>query len=228
MRKLLLILSLVTLPCLGVTCTISVPGGGSITGSALSNLDAEVTLSRATGEAQTNVSARITNIWGLSAQLEDDQALSVNNVELVEASTGVYTATVPAASSYTLTVLDPTRGQESTSITEPDEFDITTPPEGGATSLSGFTLSWSNANEQYQVEITLSQTISSSTASESFGPMTDTGSQTFTAADLRDFRQSAPLFITVTRISQQSGVAGFGSGLLFSRLSTTRIAQPSP
>jgi hypothetical protein len=213
--------------CLGVTCTIT-PGTGITTQKPLSQAVANITVSRLAGAGTASVAATIEDALGRTVTLSDDQAVRVNDVALVGPSSGVYAATVTAAGQYVLAVQEPTRGVETTTVSAPTDFEVTSPAEDGGVSLSGFTLQWSGADNQAQVVIELSQWQGSTRVIDNFGPYTDTGSRAFDATDLRDFVQGTPLTITISKYNVRSNVAGFASGTLQISVITERHAQPLP
>ncbi len=230
MWKRTVLASLVAVLCLGANCTIHInpDGGGGDDSSFLDQMDASIIISRAVGDTQADVTATITDNHGRAFTMTGDQALKVNAVELTGPDANdEYSATVDASDQYEITVVEPTRGVENTTVDAPAEFLITSPAEGGTASLSGFTLEWSGANNRLQVQIRLSQTFEG-TQTRDFGPFTDTGSREFTADDLDAFRHGGDLTlnITVTKINAASNIRGFNSGTASVRTEATLVAKP--
>jgi hypothetical protein len=215
--------------CLGLSCRIIIDGDGDGR-SFLDQMDASITIWRAIGDNQADVSATITDNLGFPFTMTGDQAVEVNGVALVGPDANAeYTATVAAAGEYEITMVEPTFGVESTTVDAPAEFTITAPTEGGTVSLSGFTLRWSGANDRLRVAIRLSQTYQG-TETRSFGPFTDTGRHDFTAADLAPFVHGGTLTLSirVTKINTVNDVAGFNSGTARVQTSASRVARPGP
>jgi len=217
--------------CTGVSCRI-VPGDGGDGGTTdpthptLDETDAVIAIVQPAGSVEVDVTATITDSGGDSVELEGQQSVSVNEVELTEAAGDEYTATIDASDTYTVAVREPTRGVERTTIDAPAEFVITSPADGGAASLGGFTLEWSEPDETFQVVIRLSQVLPGGTEVVDFGPFTDTGQRTFSAADLYDFGGGTDLVIAVTKINTLNRIDGFDSGELSVRVSATSTADP--
>lgn len=115
-----------------------------------------------------------------------------------------------------------------TTITSPGGFQITSPSSGGDASLSGFTVTWSNADASLEVTIALWQTLFGRTTTEEFGPQADRGSYTFNHEDLIDFRQGADLLIAVVRAKEQQNIAGFSTGTLALQHAVTVAVTPAP
>lgn len=234
MCKRMLVLSVLLLGCFGVTCRI-VPGGGS--GDPLNpsyipldEADAAIIITQTVDADTASVVATINDEDGGAIEFDNDQSVTINGEELSGPNSSErFTATVDADSEYTVTVREPTRGVERTTVDVPADFAVTSPAAGGSASLTGFTLQWSRANDRLQVEIEISQTIRGETETRTFGPFTDTGSREFEAAELIPyFVQGEDLEITVTKISERDGVAGFNSGSLTVRVSATTAVDPTP
>ena len=150
--------------------------------------------------ATATVTADILTLLGLPVELRNGQSVTVNGQTLTPADiAGEYSGTIPVANVYAVTVTEPSRGVQTTSQPAPPDFAITAPSAGGPASLSGFTVSDSNADATLQVSITLVQTLFGVDHRVAIGPFADTGSKVLTAQDLAVFRQGADLAITVTR-----------------------------
>ena len=220
--------------CAGATCTIRFPGvdgnpGGSSTYVPLDQADAVITLLQSADGAEADVTAALTRLFGQALELENGQAVSVNGETLTgPASDGTYRGSVDLADEYVVSVNEPTRGVEETTIGSPGGFDITAPAAGADASLSGFALRWSNADASFDVLITLTQTLFGSEVTQDFGPFTDTGTQSLDAQDLIDFRQGADLLITVTRVNERESIAGFSSGVLTVEHAVAVSVVPAP
>ncbi len=214
---------------LALGCTVTVTWPGQTTESPLNQATAEILIARVVGDSDAGVTAAIVDDDNTTIELEDRQALRVNDTELTGPNAaGQYTAVVDAANSYEVAVLEPTRGEEYTTIDAPPDFAITAPAADAGASLSGFTLSWSGANANLQVTIELSQTVFGTREVEIIGPHDDTGTRTIAADDLRDFVQGVALTIKVTKTARVSRINGFAAGTLSATVATSRNVQPLP
>lgn len=224
------ILSLACGLCLGVSCTITGPGDGLGIGQTALPLDqatATVFIQRTTGGAAASVTAYLSDRYGRTVVLGEEQEVSVSGQSLSGPDAlGQYGAAVAVSDTYSITVREPTRGVQTTTITPPADFEINSPAEGGSPSLLGFTLAWTNPQDGVEVRIVLTQTFGGSTDQESFGPFVDGGSRTFTDADLREFVQGMPLSIELTKSVVQSSVAGFSSSSVTAQVVATRSILP--
>jgi hypothetical protein len=239
MLKRMTLVSLAATLCLGASCTVRISpdgngngDGGGLDGQPyLDQADASIIIGQRIGEATADVTATITDSLGRPVTLTSDRAVKVNDVSLSGPDADdEFTASVDAADQYKIKVVEPTRGIEETVIDTPTDFEITSPADHGAVSLSGFKLKWSRANSRLQVRIKLSQTFDG-TQTRNFGPYTDTGSREFTQEDLNPpfgHGGDLTLSITVTKINTTNNVNGFNSGTASVRLSTTRVARPGP
>jgi hypothetical protein len=218
--------------CLGVSCTITGPGGGWGSGQTalpLDQVDATIYIDQTSGGTTATVTALLTDSFGRTVSLSTDQEVSVNGQPLSGPDAmGQYTAAISTAGTYTITVREPTRGVQTTAVAPPVDFEITAPAAGATASLSGFTLAWSNAQDGVEVRITLTQTFGGSTELESFGPFVDGGSRALTAADVRDFVQGVDLSIEVTKAISLSSVAGLDASSVTARVTATSTAAPGP
>jgi hypothetical protein len=213
-----------------VSCTITGPGGGAGFGRTTLPLDqaaATVFIKQTSGGATASVTAYLTDRFGRTVVLGDEQEVSVNGQPLSGPhDLGQYAAAIAVADTYSITVREPTRGVQTTAITPAADFEITEPAEGGSPSLLGFTLAWTNPQDGVEVQFVLTQAFGGSTDQESFGPFVDGGSRTFTDADLRRFVQSVPLSIELTKSVVQSSVAGFSSSSVTAQVVATRSILP--
>ena len=228
-KKLLLVL--VSLPlCVGSSCDVSCGGIPLLpdVNVELDLADCTLRITQGAGATEATVTATITDGNGRPVELAGGQTVSVNGQTLSGAGTdGIYTASVAVANEYAVTVNEPTRGVETTTIAAPANFDITSPADGGSASLSGFTLTWSNADAGLQVTVTLTQTLFGEEEQETFGPFIDTGSLVLDAENLSaDFYQGANLLITVTKINERSTISGFNTGELLAERSETSLVSP--
>ncbi len=234
-RRLALLVAIVS-TCTGVRCTISGPGldpndpwyppGWYV---PLDEASVEVTIRQVVDGESAAVTAVIETAGGSLIQLDEQQELEVNRVELTGPNgAGYYTAEIPVAREYTLTVTEPTRGVEETTVEAPAEFEITSPAFGGGASLSGFTLEWSNPEQGVQVRLTLSQTVFGDTQTKQLGPFTDSGQLVLTAADLRDFVQGEDLELTISKTRSERDPAGVAQGALSVRVSLLWTLSPRP
>lgn len=230
------LLGCVALAGLLAACTITIgpadpdtPRPGGTVQTTLDRARADIVIAEIVGAAAANVSATLVDASGRTLQLRSNQVVEINALELVGPNSArLFTTTVPVAAAYTVTVREPTRGVEQTTVAGPDTFEITAPGPGGPASLSGFTVTWTGADPGQQVELRLSQTVFGVPVSRAFGPFEDGGSVTFSAADLAVFAQGADLFIEVTKLVQADGLRGFSSGKITIGRTATRIANPQP
>ncbi|MFH1748636.1 MAG: hypothetical protein ABIG44_16495 [Planctomycetota bacterium] len=218
--------------CAGATCTITFPGdgnGGPGSYVPLDQADAIITITQTAAGAQAEVAARITDAFGFTVLLQDGQAVEVNTQALTgPGGDGYYRQTVPVANNYTITVNEPTRGVQDTTIASAAGFEIASPAAGATASLSGFTVTWSHADANLTVEVSLTQTLFGEVQTNDLGPFADTGTLTLTDDDLIDFAQGADLHITVTRSIEQTGIAGFNSGTIIVQHAETIAVVPGP
>ncbi len=206
------------------------PGSGARLGDAISLDDnnATITISETAGGLEAEVVAVITDSRERLAELESGQTLLVNDEPLAGPdSGGAYRAIIPAAPSYIVTVNDPTRGVQKTTIFRPPAFAITSPVDGTSASLSGFTVAWSGADSSLDVEISLSQTIFGEQRLQEFERTSDTGMRGIEASELGNFQEGADLVIEVTKISRRNNISGFGSAALTSSLTVTSRVSPT-
>jgi hypothetical protein len=165
-----------------------------------------------------------------TVKLQNGQEVTVNGVALSgPATSGLYSNSVPRAAVYVIRVAEPTLGSNETQVPAPPDFAITAPSGGQAVSLAGgFTLSWSNPSPNVTYQLTLSQTLDTA-ATEVLGSFPDnTGSLEITAENLMKFRQGADITIQLTKVAQNSDVAGFASGTARVELSQTINVVPAP
>ncbi|MEW6251086.1 MAG: hypothetical protein AB1716_10595, partial [Planctomycetota bacterium] len=199
------------------------------TTTTLDTASASIRIQQTAGAAQASATASFTDARGRALRLTGDQFVRVSGVDLVgPGADNRYSATVTAAPEYTVTVREPTRGVEETRIDAPAAFTITAPSVGGGAALSGFTLMWTGANTQLEIEITLSQTLFGTVEQATYGPFPDTGARTFTAEDLQRFRQGAELTVTVNKLNTLDDVGGFASGTLAAGVAVSQALTPTP
>ncbi len=193
-------------------------------------LDQAACTMRIVEEAEwATVTAEILTITGLPVELRNGQSVEVNGQVLSPAEpAGRYSAVIPVAGAYAVTVTEPTRGVQTTNQAAPADFAIISPAAGGPASLSGFTLDWSNPSPDLQVTIALVQTLFGQERRKGIAAFADSGSKVFTALDLADFRQGAELSIAVTKVGSRSSIAGFRAGELSVERSRTAVATPQP
>lgn len=198
------------------------------TGTPLDDANAIVTIRRTSGQAQATVEATFTRGFA-NVNLTDEQSITINGEDLNRTGSTFF-ASIDASSTYTLLVREPTRGVESTVVAEPGDFEITSPPSGGTASLSGFTIEWTNADPNLQIEIRVAQTLLGEPKSLMIGPIGDTGAATITDEQIANagFGQGAQLTIAVTRVAQTSSVNGFASGVMQVRLTKSATANAGP
>ncbi len=229
MTKRLCLLGLVLPVCVASTCTIS----GDIRFVSTDTLDvaeADITISQTGDGTQATVEATIRLDALTYVTLQDGQSVEVGGEELTRSSaTGEYRGSIATAAQYTVTVREPTRGVQDTTISAPGDFAITSPEDGGSASLSGFTVSWSNADADLKVEVTISQRLLGEDLTLTLAEGVDTGSIAVTAARIADagFGQGVDLTISVTKINELDAINGFGDGTLQSRLTQSITAEPS-
>jgi hypothetical protein len=117
---------------------------------------------------------------------------------------------------------------EETVVDAPPTTVITAPLPGAFASLTGFTLSWNEPVASLTIEITLTQTLFGAVETQTLGPFADTGTHTFTAEDLRAFRQGAPLEVALTRVRLIEQVAGFAAGRIEAAVKVEQDVEPAP
>ena len=231
----LLLVALSAGTCLGASCGLdcTVCGANVIwpipsTTIELDLTDCVLTITQTADAADAEAEATITDSWGLPVELEDGQAVSVNARALLATATGgEYARSVPAADQYAITVNEPSRGVETTTIDTPT-FTITSHDDGDGASLSGFTLEWSGADASLEVEITLAQSILGDSKSAEVGPIADAGSHVFDAADLADFQQGADITVEIIKTHTLDAINGFNDGELSVTYSVTIGVTPGP
>ncbi|HSW45349.1 MAG TPA: hypothetical protein VLM89_07245 [Phycisphaerae bacterium] len=223
MRKLIPLVVLTATFCMGASCSIS--WDGPDTGVPLDQADCTMRIAENSTEA--TVSAEITTRLGFPVELDEDRSVLVNDQALTrEGGTSRYAAKIPVADTYVVTVIEPTRGVETTSQAAPPDFSILSPTDGGTASLSGLAVLWSNPDAPLRAVIVLSQVLFGETQQLTAGPLADGGNRSFGAADLARFRQGADLTITVTKTVQRTGINGFDSGRLSIERSRLIRIQP--
>jgi hypothetical protein len=216
-------------------CSVAIRGGGDGTGPSgpitLDQASATITITRVIGAVDVSATATITDSSGKTIDLASGQRVRVSGIDLSGPDNNdQYAARLPIASTYTITVVEPTVGLKDTALDMPADFGIQSPDEGAVASLSGFRLEWTSPNNHLQVRIRLSQTVISEVKTETLGPFSDTGFYDLTLDQLGGYQfvQAAPLSITVTKISSVSSVAGFRSGTATAEVSATRTVVPGP
>lgn len=225
MLKKLCLLGCVLPLCSGQVCDVNV---NTSTGSPLRDADATIVISRGSTSDRAHVTARITRGFS-GVRFEDGQKVEVNE-EVLDGERGDFGATVDASELYVISVFDPRRGTDKTNISEPVEFNITSPADGGDASLSGFTLRWSDADPSLEVDVEITQEILGESLSLELSSDSDTGELAVSAADLADggFGQGVPIVITVTKTNRVNNVAGFDEGVAECRMSVSIEADPAP
>jgi hypothetical protein len=222
---------LATAFCAGASCTIDILDpdnpGGVVGYVPLDDANLDLRIDSEGGDAEAT--ARITDVFHRIVRLRQGQEVAINGRPLIGPDAeGLYRATFAAAGEYTITVTEPTRGVNNTIVAPPPPFSIVQPPPSGTASLSGFTVGWTNSDAALDVNITLVQEIFGATRTDTFGPFTDTGTQALSAPQLADFRQGAPLAITVTRFLESPAVGGFRSAVVRVGVSDTVSVTPTP
>ncbi len=218
MFKRFLPLALLVPLCVGLSCTITVPGdddddGGNGPGYVqLDHVTAKFTITSTTVGDTATVQATLESA-GRTVDLKSGQEVKVNGSPLVGPDgDGAYTVTVPVAAIYTIRVSEPTLGVQSTEVPAPADFAITDPQADAAVSLAeGFDLAWSNPDANLSCRVRLTQTLDGQRR-EDLGPFADAGSLTITADDLASFRQGATLSIRLTRTATVADLAGLAAG----------------
>lgn len=203
-------------------------GGGLIlfTSAPLHQTDCTITISEVQGAADAAVEASVMD-GSRYVRLQSDQSIQVNDTALDgPASGGSYDATIDAANQYVVTVTEPTRGVEDTIIDAPADFAITSHADGDGASLSGFVLTWSNADAALEIELHITQRILGRDHEKTLSADEDTGTMNVSAADLSQFQQGADVTLTLTKIRETDSVAGFASGLLQARKSVSLALTP--
>lgn len=208
-------------------CTMLVgcgPGGSFTATIPLDQATGVLTIRQSSTE--TSILAVLTNSLGTPVELEDGQAVYVNAIALDETGiTGLYRATIELADSYTIRVHEPTRGVSTTEVIPPAAFEITSHADNAQASLSGFTLTWSNADPSLQVRIELQQNFNNT--ERELDPVTDSGTYTLSPDDLQGFQQGDNLVLTLIK-SGTTNVNGFDNGQVTVERSTQVILSPAP
>ncbi len=210
----------------GSDCTINISFDGD---APLTDAVAFITIDRADDEPDVTVLADIT-LGFAGLDLGDDQGIRVNGRELsATGPSGQYGAIIDAATQYLISVREPTRGIEETTVSPPPDFQITSPADGAAASLSGFVLQWSGADPALLVQVRLTQILLDDPLELDLGVFEDSGSVEITSAELQDagFGQGADLIIELTKINEFD-VAGFRSGTAHVRRTKSITIDPGP
>jgi len=197
----------------------------------LDQTNASITTTQTVGGSDVSVLATVNNSAGSPYEMKNDQAIAVNGQSLTASATGTYARTIQPAAEYLVTVTEPSKFVKTTTIAPPSAFDITSPASNAVASLSGFTVTWSNPDPELTVEITLKQIINGSEKRRTFGPYTDTGTQSFSATDLAgDFfhGKDITMSITITKIREKTAINGFSNGKLVAKLFNTLVVTPGP
>ena len=214
--------------CLALAC-YGLPTDGWTTTTELDRANCTMTIIESDGQAEIN--ARFTKSIGLQVELADDQSVAVNDTLLTGPDDDhKYIATIDQADQYVITVTEPTRGVETTTVEPPAAFEITSPADGQDASLSGFTVTWSNADAACSVLVRLTQSIFGQEYEFIGSALSDSGSFTLTADDLWEggFQQGADLTVMVTRIKEVSGINGFLTSQVSVARSQTVQLVPAP
>ena len=161
-------------------------------------------------------------------QLSADQGIEIDGNALASVSTGVFERSLPIADSYSITVREPTRGVETSTITAPGPFGITSPALGGGASLSGFNLTWNGVNATLDVEVQLRQDVLDRVRTTVIEDEPDDGALALVLLDLEDFVQGAPLEIEFSKVASQSSIAGFSSAEVTVRRTIGWSVTPGP
>lgn len=217
--------------CSGLVCTFDpgVPDPPSVptTRAPLHQATANITITRSAGSSSASAFATIVTSSGRVIDLASDQAISINGKDLSGPDEdGDYSASVSAGDEYTIRVVEPTRGVETT-VVDAQDFSITSPASGAVASLAGFQVTWSNDDPNYRVVVEVSQTLFSQPVVRKFGPFDDTGEITFTQSDLRAFGQGASLKIIVTKTSSKA-IDGVAAGTVEVDFSRSVTVTPGP
>ncbi len=214
--------ALVALTTLGVggVCTITIDdggngnggGGGGASRDPLDQVRATISIHEAAGATQSDVRVRLQGARGGDHVLSAGQALSINGQSLgAPSGDGTYALMLPSATAYLVTVTEPTRGVETTTLTGPADFAITAPTDGQSASLSGFTLTWSGADPAFKARVLLSQSLFGEARTKDFAEADDGGALNISAGDLAAFRQGANIAIAVTKRATINAINGLGA-----------------
>ncbi len=223
------LLALLSIGGFGGTCEFD--SDGDADGRVRATLDATTVSLRITEAFAGSASVRgtIVNGSGQAVSLTGDQSVRVNDSPLSGPdATGAYQAQISASDAYAITIHEPTRGVQSTTVAAPADFVVLSPPAGTPASLSGFTLEWSNADAGLSTTVLLAQTIFGQSHTASFGPSADAGSLALSSSDLAEFQQGADISVVITRTRTQSGIAGTASGSVTVERSRSAAITPGP
>lgn len=219
--------------CMGVSCSIGVPGDDDDDTTPgyvqLDRATAELKITAAVGDSNADVTASIRRSLA-AVELKNGQEVAVNGTPLQgPGSGGLYSRSIPRATAYTVKVTEPTLGTNDTPLATPADFSITSPATGASVSLAnGFTLNWSQPDASVTYTVTLSQTLGDAEV-QVLGPFADdSGSLAVTAADLMKFRQGADVAIKLTKTAQTSEIGGFSVGTARVELSRSLSVVPAP
>ncbi len=211
----------------GSDCTINVSFDDD---APLTDAVALITIDRTDDDPEVTVLADI-SLGFAGLRLGEDQRIRVNGRELTSTGpSGQYGALTDAAAQYIISVREPTRGIEETTVSPPLGFQITSPADGAAASLSGFTLQWTGADPDLLVRVKLTQILLDDPLKLDLGVFQDSGSVELTSAQLQDagFGQGADLTVELTKINEFDDVAGFRSGAAHVRRTKSITVAPGP
>ncbi len=228
MRKVILFAGVLVL-C-GLACIV--PDGSPFCENVpLNQATGVITITQEAGAAQASAVASLKH--GVCTEtLEGGQEIAINGQALSGPDeSSRYSAIIPTGAgvtTFSMLVNEPTRGVSQTDIDLPAAFDVTSPVSGGALSLSGTTFSWSNADPDLDVSITIRQNLFGELRERDYGPFDDTGSVRLGVSDLSTFAQGADVTVIVAKSRQRSVINGLQSGTLTAELTRTFTAVPAP
>ncbi len=223
--------------CLGASCQVNVLPDDENTAP----LDQVTGTLNITQNASTNAGSATLALaaGGEPLVLSEGQSVLIDGAALASPTlVEPFTRTITPAGQHTVTVSEPTRGVESTTILMPTSPAISAPAPSEMVSLSQpLIIAWTPTDAGGSAEISLAQTTGvAGTQTRTFQVAVDTGTTTLTAADLAGLvhgslnGQLVTLQITVSRIrsAQATTINGLAAATLTTRSSTTMTVIPGP
>lgn len=165
---------------------------------------------------------------GRLVRLSADQTIEIDGSPLSAGTNGIFERSLPIAESYAITVREPTRGVESSTIDAPGAFAIVSPALGAVASLQGFELTWNGVDGSQTVEVRLRQDVLDRVRTERIDDESDDGGLSLGLLDLDNFVQGAPIEIEFSKITQQTTIAGLDAAEVTVRRTIGWSVTPGP
>ena len=221
--------------CLGASCQIDIVPDEDNTATldqTTATLSIEQNVTTNTGTATLSLTA-----GGDPLVLTEGQSVLIGGAALANPDLArPYTRTITPGVQHTMTVSEPTRGVQSTTIQMREFPTFTAPAASAAVSLSQpLVITWTPTDAGGSAEIRLAQTTGvAGTQTRTFPIAVDAGTATLTAADLAGLvhgslnGQAVTLQITVSRIqpARAATINGLAATTLTTRSSTTVTVIP--